>query len=191
VSRRRCISKALLLAALAAFLPGVRASAQTPGEESVVKAAFGFNFLKFVEWPPEAFTGPAEPLVVAIVGGGGTADATERFLADKQVGGRPVVVRRVSWDAPLSGVHAAYVSETDRKKLARVLESAAAAGALSIGEGAEFASRGGVIALLIEERRVRFDIDMAAADASGLRISSKLLALTRVVHPGKARVERP
>lgn len=189
MSRRRCISSLTL--ALAALVGGVPARAQAPDGEAQIKAAYVYNFLKFVEWPVESFERPNDPLVVGIVGDGPMADATERLLSLQQVGERPVVVRHVKWDKPLAGVHAVVVTETDVKKLRRVLEAASLGHILSIGEGAAFASTGGVIGLVIEGRKVRFDIDLDVANTTGLKVSSKLLALTRVVHSDKLKGDRP
>jgi hypothetical protein len=155
-----------------------------------VKAAFVYNFLKFVEWPASSFEGPDAPIMVGLVGDGPTADATERFLSAKQVGNRPVAVRRRAWDESMAGLHAIFVSENDADRRRRVFASASEKAVLSIGEGAEFASFGGVIALVVEDRKVRFDIDVAAAQASGLKVSSKLLALTRVVHSRRVPGDR-
>jgi len=163
------------------------AQAQAPAEESQIKAAFVYNFLKFVDWP-SASRRADESLVVAIIGEGPTADAVVAFLTTKRVGDRPIVIRHLTWDQSLVGIQAAFVSENDAKKLRRIFDAAAAAGVLSIGESREFASRGGVIGLLVEERKVRFDIDTEAADAAHLRISSKLLALGRVVRSNRTVV---
>jgi hypothetical protein len=179
VSERRSIIKRLLV--LATLLLGVRAEAQAPMGESQVKAMFVYNFLKFVEWPVTTSLGPRDPFVVVIIGEGPTADATERYLESKAIGTRPLVVRRHRWDQPLAGVQAAFVIERDEKKLRRVLDAAAAAGVLTIGEGESFATSGGVIGLLVQNRKVRFDVDTSAAQLAGLRVSSKLLALTRTV----------
>ena len=174
---------AALVFALLAF--GVRAQAQVPADEAQIKAAFVYNFLKFVDWPEAAAHRADEPVVVAIVGEGTTAEAVATFLAARHVGDRPIVIRRLLWDQSLAGVNAVFVSEGDPKKLRRLLDAAATAAVLSIGESPNFASRGGVIGLLVEERRVRFDIDTDAADAAGLHVSSKLLALCRVIRSAK------
>jgi hypothetical protein len=165
----------------ATLLFGVRAEAQAPMGESEVKAMFVYNFLKFVEWPVDAAVGLKDPFVVLIIGEGATADAAERFLESKMIGERPVVVRRTEWDQSFAGVRAALVVERDARKLHRILNAAAAAGVLTIGEGESFTTSGGVIALLVEDRKVRFDVDTSAAKSAGLRVSSKLLALTRTV----------
>jgi hypothetical protein len=184
VSRRRFASSAAVALAWLTLAAPVLAQAGLTGEAQV-KAAFVYNFLKFVVWPEGAFDGPDDPLVVALVGDGPTAEATAHFLSAKQVGSRPLVVRRVAWDQALAGVHAVFVAESDVDKLRRIFAAASTARVLSIGEGASFAAGGGVIALVVEERKVRFDIDMAAARTAGLTVSSKLLALTRVVHDVK------
>ena len=176
--RRSTIRRFLVLATL---LFGARVEAQLPMAESQVKAMFVYNFLKFVEWPVGASVNATDPFVVLIIGEGATADATERFLESKTIGERPLVVRRTQWDQSLAGVRAAFVVEQDPKKLHRILGAAAAAGVLTIGEGESFTTRGGVIALLVEDRKVRFDVDTSAAQTAGLRVSSKLLALTRAV----------
>ena len=181
----RSIIRRLLL--LGALLAGARAEAQAPMAESQVKAMFVYNFLKFVEWPFSPPVGSRDPFVVIIIGDGETADATEHFLESRAIGDRPLVVRRIRWDQPLVGAHAAFVVESDPKKLEHVLRGAAAAGVLTIGEGENFAMRGGVIGLLVENRRVRFDVDTTAAKNARLRVSSKLLALTRIVRSSPDR----
>jgi hypothetical protein len=184
VSERRSITKRLIL--LATLLFGVRAEAQAPMDESQVKAMFVYNFLKFVEWPSESIR-TKDAFVVLIIGDGATADATERFLESKTIGERQILVRRTKWDQSLAGARAVFVVERDSRKLRRVLDAAAAAGALTIGEGESFATQGGVIGLLVENRKVRFDVDTTAAQVAGLRVSSKLLALTRVVRSSSDR----
>jgi hypothetical protein len=188
VSERRSITKRLLI--FATLLFGVRAEAQNPMGESQVKAMFVYNFLKFVEWPVDAAAGAKDPFVVLIIGEGATADATEHFLESKTIGERPLAVRRIRWDQSLAGARAAFVVEPDARKLHQILDAAAAAGVLTIGEGESFTTRGGVIALLVEDRKVRFDVDTTAAQTARVRVSSKLLALTRVVRSSTDRSQR-
>jgi hypothetical protein len=185
VSGRRFITKRFLI--LAALLFGARAEAQSPMNESQVKAMFVYNFLKFVEWPADTSVGAKDPFIVLIIGEGATADATEHFLESKTIGERPLVVRRIRWDQSLAGGRAAFVVEQDAKKLHHILEAAASAGVLTIGEGESFTTRGGVIGLLVEDRKVRFDVDTTAAQVAGLRVSSKLLALTHAVRSSTDR----
>jgi hypothetical protein len=181
--RRSIISRTLVALAL---LVGARLEAQAVTDEAQVKAMFVYNFLKFVEWPADASSDPKD-FVVLIIGEGATADATERFLDSKTIGERPVVVRRSRWDQPVAGARAAFVVEHDAKKLHHVFDASAAAGVLTIGEGEDFATRGGIIGLLVQDRKVRFDVDTSAAQNARLRVSSKLLALTRNVRSATDR----
>ncbi|MEA2705979.1 MAG: hypothetical protein QOH22_767 [Gemmatimonadaceae bacterium] len=155
--------------------------------ESEVKAMFVYNFLKFVEWPMDLSAGLKDPFVVLIIGEGATADAAEHFLESKTIGARPLVVGRTQWNQSLAGARAVFVLERDPRKLRHILDAAATAGVLSIGEGEAFTTRGGVITLLVEDRKVRFDVDTTAAQNARLRISSKLLALTRSVRSATDR----
>ena len=185
MSERRSTTKRALL--LATLLFGVRVDAQASMDESQVKAMFVYNFLKFVSWPPDTSLAPTEPFVVLIIGEGPTADATERFLTSKSIGVRPLLVLRNQSDQSLVGARAAFVAEPDAKKLHRVLHAAAVAGVLTIGEGESFTTYGGVIGLIVEDRKVRFDVDTSAAQTAGLRVSSKLLTLTRTIRSATDR----
>jgi hypothetical protein len=185
VFRRRSITNRALVAL--ALLVGARLEGQAVTDEAQVKAMFVYNFLKFVEWPPDASSGARDPFVVLIIGEGATADATERLLESKTIGERQVVVRRSRWDQPVAGARAAFVVEHDANRLRRVFDASAAAGVLTIGEGENFATHGGVIGLLVQDRKVRFDVDTSAAQNARLRVSSKLLALTRNVRSSTDR----
>jgi hypothetical protein len=165
--------------------------AQAPGDEAQVKAAFVYNFIKFVNWPAEVIQHSGDSIVVAVIGDGDVADAAEHLLTGKQVGDRRVVVRRLKSDQSLAGVHAVFVTESDAKKVRRILDGATGRAILSVGDASGFASSGGIIGLVIEDRKVRFEIDQDAADSAGLKISSKLLALSRVVHSKTKPGDRP
>ena len=177
-----------LMAAMA--VGGSSASAQAPASEAQVKAAFVYNFLKFVEWPAGAFAGPQDSLVVGIVGTTPTAEAAAAFLAGKGVNTRPIAVRRMPLDAPIVGVHAIFVGDLRDDSRPQMLYEAASTNVLSIGEAKGFATHGGVIGLLVEDQKVRFEINPEAADSAQLRISSKLLALAKLVR-GTKREQAP
>jgi hypothetical protein len=114
-------------------------------------------------------------------GGGATADAAALFLAGKPVQGRAVAIRRLPDDGPRPNVHALFIGSADARRARRLLEAVANAAVLSMGESDDFADGGGVIGLLIEAQKVRFEINTEAASTAGLKISSKLLALARIV----------
>ena len=160
------------------------AYAQSASNEAEVKAAFVYNFLKFVDWPPASLPRADQPLTVAIIGEGRVADAAASLLEGKKVSVHPLAVIRVKPGDPLSDVHAVFITGADHKEAQRTLASMAAAPVLTISDDAHFASRGGMIGLYVEDRRVRFEVNTDAADARGLRVSSRLLALARLVRSG-------
>jgi hypothetical protein len=163
------------------------AAAQAPPDEAQVKAAFLYNFLKFVEWPADVFLTRQDSLIVGIVGGGPTPDAAARLLDGKLVQGRWIAIRRLKADGPCPAVHALFIGQTDASQTQRLLDAVANVAVLSIGEREDFAQNGGVIGLLVEAQKVRFEINTDAAATARLRISSKLLALARIVHATKAQ----
>ena len=155
--------------------------AQGASNEAEVKAAFVYNFLKFVDWPAHALPKPDQPFSIAIVGEGSVADAVENLLQGKKISVYPLAVVRVKAGEPLSDVHAVFVTGADPEKARRTLATRGSAAVLTIGDDDQFAARGGIIGLYVEDRRVRFEVNTDAADARGLRVSSRLLALARLV----------
>jgi hypothetical protein len=162
---------------LAAFgTPCLRVSAQAPNEYRV-KAAFILNFARFIEWPNDAY-GDSGSLVVGIVGDdpfGGSFDQ----LNGNMVNGRRIAVKHLSANDYLKGCQILFVSSSERGRLGRILESVRGGSVLTIGEVAQFNQSGGVIKFVIHDDKVRFEINTGAANQARLKISSKLLALSK------------
>ena len=158
------------------LLVSARAAAQRPEtSETAVKAAFLYNFTKFVEWPDAAFAQPSTPFVVCAF-----ADAAFRKEAERdsrqRAGSRPPdrASRRRPLDDPraaTSPISRAAEVERQARMLAAVKQIAGADG----GRGPALSQQGGLIAFMLENDRVRFAISKRAADAAGLNVSSKLL----------------
>lgn len=172
--------------ALLASVPA--ASAATPGQspgEHEVKAAFLYHFAHLVEWPALA---PDEPMIVAVVGADPFGPALEQALAGKAVRSRPLRLQRFRGPALVDGtrVHVLFVGGGDDVFTARALAAVAGQPVLTVGEAPRFAERGGMIGFRVTpEGRVAFDINLARAENAGLRLSSQLLKLARIV--GEAR----
>jgi hypothetical protein len=149
---------------------------EAPSLEYHVKAAFLLNFTRFVEWPS---TEPADaPFPICILGRDPFGSALDRMLEGESVDGHKLVIRRIKRDQTQScRIVFAERSERDLSKLLPGLGR----GVLTVGEGDGFLREGGMIAFVIDNRRVRFDINQAAASAAALRISSKLLNVARSV----------
>jgi hypothetical protein len=163
------------LAALVGMLLGAVPSAfgqQVRTDEYEVKANFLVNFAKFVTWPSSQ-----EPLVLAVVGVDPFGPYLDAIVRGKTVNGRSIVVKRIQAGESLNGCHVVFVSESESARTAEILEPMRHAPILTVGETQRFLRDGGMIRLVVEENRVRFQIDANRAEAAGLRVSSQLLSL--------------
>ena len=148
--------------------------------EYELKAAFLYNFAKFVEWPAGTFSDDGAPIVVAVVGDD-PFRASLDSVSGKSANGRQVVVRRMSVGQDLRSCQVLFVSSSERRRLTEIVASIEGASVLTVGEMDGFASNGGMIRLTMEDNKVRFQINAGAARHARLRISSKLLSLAKDV----------
>lgn len=167
---------------LSAFLGPREASCAEPRKptEYEVKAAYIFNFAKFVEWPPGKSQGAGAPMNVCVVGRDPFGSALEA-IEGKVVGGRRIQVRRNPPPQTPGGCAILFVSGSESQQLGRILENLDNSNVLTIGDTEGFAEKGVMINFFMEEKRVRFEINPRAAGRAGLRISSNLLKLARIV----------
>jgi len=154
--------------------------AETSVDEYQVKAAFLFNFAKFVEWPSEAFSDPNAPLVITVFGDDPFNGSLEA-VKGKLVNNRKLTIRRVKEIQDIGKSNVLFVSPSAKKELARVLAALQGLSVLTVGEDGAFTQSGGIINFVNEDNKVRFEINISAAERAGLKISSRLLALARVV----------
>ena len=156
-----------------------------PLTEYQLKAAFIYNFAKFVEWPPEAFPSASSPLIIGIVGDNPFQDNLEQVVENKSINGHKFQVKRFKSLADVRSCHILFVSATERKRLAEILRAVRGAPVLTTSDLDYFLSAGGMIQFLMEGNKVRFAINDSTAKEAGLRISSKLLNLARSA-PGES-----
>jgi YfiR/HmsC-like len=181
-SKARHRAGALALLLLATGL-AAGALAQASANEYEVKAAFLLNFARLVEWPPSARPGPGEPMVFGVLGAADVASSVSHVLQGASVGDHPVVVKALSDASQVAGCHIVFIAGDEPGDADQaVLAAARGHAALSVGEHDGFAVRGGVINFYSEDKKLRFEINPQAADAAGLRISSRLLRLARLVN---------
>lgn len=145
--------------------------------ESGVKAAFLFNFTKFVDWPSSVFATADAPLTICILGGDPFGRVIDQIVEGESVNGHPIAVERIQTDQQKS-CQVLYVG--DNRALLTTWNATRPA-VLTVGEGEDFIRHGGVIGFVIDNRRVRFDINLKAAANNGLKLSSKLLSVARSV----------
>ena len=167
-----------LLIALASLLfaaPELRAQ---PAEYEV-KAAFLLNFIKFVEWP-EIESQRSAPIAICIVGDDPFGRTLDQMVEGETVGDRKIAIHRVrAVPETDTTCHLAFLSKSVRE--AGKLIAGLSTGILTVGEGENFLRDGGMIAFVVDNRRVRFDINTTAIRTAGLRVSSRLLTVARSV----------
>jgi len=160
-----------------AFAGGCLPAATPVADEYPVKAAFLFNFAKFVEWPAFAFKGPEDPIAICVLGQNPFGTALEDVVRDKTVANRAFVVRSVLNAQQATTCQIVFVSASERKRFRLLLDELKGRSILTVGEADDFTASGGIINFKLKDARVRIEIDPNAADRAGLHISSKLLSL--------------
>jgi len=166
----------VLLLSLLAALP---AQNGTSMPEDEIKAAFLFSFAKFIEWPARVGD---DALVMVVLARDSFASTLERTVRGKTVNGRPLIVKRLAKPQEARGCHVVFIGGGDQTRSRPILDALPVVGVLTVGEAEQFAVRGGVITFVKDANRLRFEINVDAAGRAGLRISSRLLQLARVVH---------
>lgn len=146
--------------------------------EDQVKAAFVLNFTKFVEWPAPDPPNPDVPFHICVLGSDPFGSALEQMIQGETVGGRRLVLLRPRRSA-LKPCQVLYVSKSEPDL--RELLAGLAQGVLTVGEGESFTRDGGIIAFVIENRRVRFYVNLRAARGASLKVSSRLLSVAKAV----------
>jgi|SRR5579862_2458861 hypothetical protein len=167
-----------LSAGVAVLIPFLCQAAEEPLEYQV-KAAFLLNFTKFIEWPPKAFGSPAAPVSICVLGDDSFGSTLDQIVAGELVNGRAVAAQKLKRTPPPQSCQIVFVGKSE-KDVGKILPGLGP-GVLTVGEKEGFLHEGGMIAFVVENRRVRFDVNQTAAENAGLKLSSKLLSVARSV----------
>jgi len=154
--------------------------AQPVGEYDV-KAAFLYNIAKFVEWPADAAAGP---ISIGVIGRDPFGARLEEAVRGKRVNGRGLVVLHLGSDATARRCHIVFIGPSERNRIAEILLSIRRRPVLTVGDSPGFCAQGGMIGFKVVSDRIRFDIDLDAAERAQLKISSKLLTVAGIVREG-------
>jgi len=159
------------------------AAAAESASEYQVKAAFLFNFAKFVEWPPESFAAEGDSLALCIFGEDPFGTRLDELVTGEKIAGRTLAVRRIRRLSELKPCHIVFLSRAERGRVPEVLASLHGGDVLSVGESERFAEQGGIIQLYLEGNKVHFMVNLDALERTRLKMSSKLLRVARVMRP--------
>jgi hypothetical protein len=188
------------IAILPILLGAIALNAQnTSGSaEYLIKAGFIYNFANLVQWPSSSFAQPDSPIVIVILGEDHFGTTLDRALDGKKVNARSFVIKRAKTISelqrtlgPQKDCQILYVSSSEMPHLNDAIQMLRGVPVLTIGETPGFARNGGIINLILEDNKVRFEVNVAAAKEADLNISSRLLALARIVQSPASDGRRP
>jgi len=149
--------------------------------EYQIKAAFLYNFAKFVEWPPETFQNTSGSFVIGILGHDPFGSDLDNLLNGKTIQDKTLVLKRISDIHEASDCNVLFISSSKESELEAILGALKGRPVLTVSDIDQFVQRGGVVGFTVEDRRVRFSINTKVADADGLKISSQLLKLAKTI----------
>ena len=181
---------AILLCLSLAMAAGAQSSDSPESSEYLVKAGFIYNFAQLVQWPSGAFSQADSPIVIGIFGTDPFGPIIDRVIENKKLDGRNLVVKRFKRGGAIKDCNILFVSASETAHLDEVIQSTKGMPILTIGETPGFATRGGIINLTLEGNKVRFEVNIEAARQANLNISSRLLALAKIVNAQTTADER-
>ena len=149
-------------------------------KEYQIKAAFLYNFAKFVEWPDTALSNDSDALNVCILGDDPFGDAIES-IKGKTVKGKKVIIKNYTSIEDIKECHVLFICSSEKKKLTSILMDVRNLHVLTVSDMEEFCGHGGMINLIPVNNRIGFEINLSAAHRAGLNISSQLLKLAKDV----------
>jgi hypothetical protein len=153
--------------------------------EHLIKAGYVYNFAKLVEWPASVAR-KGQPIVIGVLGNDAFATVLHRVVDGKRIDDRQFVVKRLKNKEFVNcGCQILFVAASESAKADEIIQVQSAASMLTIAESSDFARRGGIIALTLEDSKVRFHVNVDAAAKASLNISSRLLALATIVQTSR------
>ena len=169
---------------LLAWSPTARSQSDADAEYRV-KLAYLYHFAQFIQWPPEAFHDQAAPLALCVAGQNPFRGEIEQELRGREVNGHPVQIKKLRPDDDPKACHIVFLPASEKKQTEKVLAALKGSSTLTVGETQGFVDLGGIINLTLDQNKLRFEVNLDAALQTQLKISSKLLALARIVKAGR------
>jgi hypothetical protein len=161
-----------------AFLgaPNARAQASAHSEYEV-KAAYLYNFGRFVQWSARATAALSEPFTICVLGEDPFGPILDATIAGESIDGRKVVAKRISGPQEALNCQILFIGSSEGDKLKEILTALDDASVLTVSDIPKFVSRGGMIQFILEDNKIRFEVNLTAAQRAGLTLSSQLLKL--------------
>ena len=175
------IIAACLLCATTALPSRAQTANSSASSEYLIEAGFTYNFAKLMQWPATAFAQPDSPIVIGILGTDPFGSTLDSVLAGKKVNARSFVVKHLKWGNDLKDCNILFVSNSETAHLDEIFRIIKGLPILTIGQMPDFARRGGIINFILEDDKVRFEVNVDAARQADITISSRLLTLAKIV----------
>lgn len=175
-------------ALFAALSIGPYAYAQRAASEYEVKAAYLYNFGKFVVWPDKSVTKQDEHFEICVLGDDPFGMALDTAVTGETIGGKDVAIKRISKPQDIGHCRVLFISTSEAARLPEILATIDKASVLTVSDMPQFSQRGGMIEFVLDGNRVRFAVNVTNAEDAGLNLSAALLKVavrvTRNAHPG-------
>jgi hypothetical protein len=171
--------KAVLIRVALSFL-AVTAQAQSASEYQV-KAAFLFNFARFVEWPADAFLSADSPLQICVLGQDPFGRDFEQMIEDKTVSGHRIEIAHPEGVPQARACQILFIATPDKQQIRDILLGLKGGSVLTVGDTPGFARMGGIINFVLDDNRVRFEINQKSAELAHLKLSARLLTVAKLV----------
>ena len=160
-------------------------AASAPSAEYQIKAVFLFNFAQFAEWPARAFADSRAPLIIGILGDDPFGPYLDELVKNEKIGGRPLLVRRYREMKEMAGCHILFVSRSEAARLDTIIPPLKGRSILTISDADAFNRQGGMVRFVTDNGKIRLRINVEAAKACDLTISSKIIRPSTIVTTGK------
>jgi YfiR/HmsC-like len=185
----RCISSgrtfhrpsltALVFAWVLIAVPCLQAQSAKPTDYDV-KAAYLYNFGRFVEWPPSV-TAKSDVFNVCILGQDPFGPALDTTLAGETISGKNIAAKRISTPQEAVNCQILFMSSAEETRLGKIIETLDKGAVLTVSDMPQFSQRGGMIQFVLEGKKVRFEVNLTAVQRAGLTLSSELLKVATAV----------
>lgn len=189
VTRRACCAPfgpvTMAMALVLAFAPCLRAQETRPTDYDV-KAAYLYNFGRFIEWPAQSSASQGDSFNVCVLGRDPFGPTLDTTLAGETIAGKSVVARRVSTPQEAANCRILFIGTTETGQLNKIIEALDKEAVLTVSDMPQFSQHGGMIQFVLEGKRVRFEVNLAAAQRVGLTLSSELLKVATTVRRNPA-----
>jgi len=169
------------LRAITVLMPTLLVVQSPRASEYQVKAVFLFNFAQFVEWPTVATPDPQLPVIIGILGEDPLGTFLDETVRGERLGLRPFEIRRYRDLTDIKACNILFISRSENERVTDILAALGKRPILTVSDGDDFAKRGGMIEFVTDKNRIRLRINLEAAQAANVTISSKLLRVAEIV----------